>query len=409
MPIFIHQSLDANGRRKSGEIQAVDRADALETLQRTRLTPIFLHLKGVAGQSGSGLPLSLPWFLQRVSMADKILLTRHLAAVVRSGMSLHEALDILYEDARKPVIKRILADAKYNVERGSPLSAVFAMYPRHFSPVWVGMVQAGEKSGTLEEALVNLGDALMRDNELIKRVRSAMIYPSVLLAASAGVVVLLLTFLLPRLANVLASTRTELPLITRFFIGISKILSFNPLLTIMFFAAAVFGIFVLFRSRSGRAVLMEILHRLPIAQRSVRGLALARLTRTLHNLLKSGIGALEAFEITAQSVGDSVYEKQLRGLREDAKKGLSLSTALGNRRDYFPRLFISMITIGEKTGTLDKSLEILASFYDEETDRTMKNLVGILEPALLLVMGIIVGGVALSVLLPIYQLVGSFR
>ena len=125
--------------------------------------------------------------------------------------------------------------------------------------------------------------------------------------------------------------------------------------------------------------------------------------------MKSGIGALEAFEITAQSVGDSVYEKQLRGLREDAKKGLSLSTALGNRRDYFPRLFISMITIGEKTGTLDKSLEILASFYDEETDRTMKNLVGILEPALLLIMGIIVGGVALSVLLPIYQLVGSFR
>ena len=229
------------------------------------------------------------------------------------------------------------------------------------------------------------------------------------MAASAGVVVLLLTFLLPRLANVFAGTRTQLPLITRFFVGLSNILSAFPLLTLGIFLALVVSAVFMLRSRKGRAAFVIILHRLPVSRILMRELALARLTRTLNNLLKSGVGALEAFDIAAQSVGDSVYRREVMGIREDAKKGLSISDSIRAREKHFPRMFISMISVGEKTGTMGKSLETLAAFYDEEADRTLKNLVGILEPALLLVMGFVVGGVALSVLLPIYQLVGNLR
>lgn len=409
MSTFLYQSVDQHGRYRTGELQASDRQSAFSMLRRDGLTPLSLEIKGSISKRGAGSTLISLIALRRISAVDKMLLTRHLSAVVKSGLPIREALDILQEDAKKPALKQILADAKYGLERGQPLSVAFEMYPQFFSPVFVGLVRAGEKSGTLEDTLATLGEQLMRDNELLKRVRAALVYPAILFVASVGVILLLLMFLLPRLAAVFASTRTELPAITKFFVWMSGILTAMPAVTLGLLALIGVGGVAVFRLPFGRRVAVRIMHRMPFMHGLLKGLALARFTRTLHGLLKSGISILDALDITAKSVGNVMYTEALFAMREEATRGISIADALRSRSKLFPRLLVSMVTVGERTGTLDASLNTLASFYDEEVDRNLKGLVGVLEPALLLVMGIVVGGVALSVLLPIYQIVGSIR
>lgn len=411
MPLYTYKAVDKDGRPRAGEIRAENRAEAASLLSRDGLLPILLEEKGraVSRMGGLGRSLRVLTPFQKVSALDKILLTRHLAAILRAGIGLVEALDILLADAKKPALQKILQEAKSGVERGEPLSSIFANYPQYFSPVFVGLVKAGEVSGTMESALDNLSGQLERDYNLLKQVRMAMVYPLILLIGSAGIIVLLMTFVLPRMAKAFRGVIGELPLITQFFIGLSGYLSRWPLLTIALFLALLAAGFYFTRSAWGKHLLFRWFERLAVVGELMQKLALARFSRTFKNLLSSGVPAIEAIETAATTIGNPTYTVSLMAITDELRRGSNLSAAFKARPELFPSMFASIVLVGERTGTLERSLETLAAFYEEEVDRVLKTLVSLLEPALIFVMGIVVALVALSVLLPIFRVVRTFQ
>ena len=405
--IFVYKALTKEGVEQQGETQAADKKIAIEDLQRGNLTPFYIEEKGKFEKSESLFLKSI--FGNRINALDRLFLSRHLAAILKSGINLREALEILEQDVQKPIMKKILKDAKANLERGQPLSSTFEAYDKYFSPVFIGLVKAGETSGTLEETLEGLGEQLQKDYDMRKKVQSAMIYPMILLGASSFIVVLLLTFVMPRLVKALSQSKVVLPWITRLLLWLSTILSANPILTIIIFLASVIFLIAFFQSKNGKKVFISILEKLPVSRDLIAKLALARFSMTFRNLLKSGIPALEALNITAKTVGNEKYERALLDIAEELRKGAPLFQVFKKRNYLFPQLVISVIAIGERTGTLERSLLMISNYYNEEVDRILKNIVALIEPLLLVVMGAIIAGIALSILLPIYQLVSSFR
>lgn len=389
-------------------MRAESREMAIEYLQREKLTPLFLEKIGYVEKKQFSF-LNLFFLGGRIDVSDRLFLTRHLSAILKSGISLSEALEILSEDTTKPLLKKFLSDAKMNLERGQPLSATLQSYVQYFSPVFIGLVKAGETAGTLEETLEGLGEQLRRDYEMKKKVQSAMIYPAILLSASLLIVVLLLTFIMPRLTKSLLQAKVSLPWITKFLINLSQIFSSNPILTLSIFILLIISIFLFLKNKFGRKVVIRALEKLPISGNLIKKLALVRFSRTFRNLLKSGLSAFESLDITAKTIGIESYERALLNIKEEIKKGATISDSFKEKKDFFPQLVISILSIGERTGTLERSLATITDYYDEEADRILKNLVSLIEPALLVVMGLIIAVIALSILLPIYQLVSSFK
>ncbi len=345
----------------------------------------------------------------RISALDKILFTRHLAATLKAGISLAEALEIISVDYKKPFVKRVLQEAQAGVQRGEMLSDMFARYPRYFSPVFTGLVRAGELSGSLDAAFDNLSTQLFRDYDLLKRVRLAMIYPLILLTGSTGIIVLLMTFVLPRMAKAFKGIVADMPFLTQILIDMSGYLGKNPYLTMGLFVGILVGLFYCGRTVWGKRLLFHVFERLPVSSELMKKLALARFARTFRNLVSTGVGAIDALEITASTIGNPTYERALHTIVGELKRGSNLAETFRFRPHLFPNFFTSLVMIGERTGTLDKSLATVSAFYDEEVDRLLKTLVSLLEPILLLIMGVVVALVALAVLLPIFRLVRSVQ
>lgn len=409
MPLYTYKAVDKNGRPTSGEILANNREEAVENISKDELLPIIVEEKSMGKSSRfSDWTQFLPFF-QKIGAIDKIILTRYLSTILKAGIGLTEALDIILNDAKKPLIRKVLQEAKAGVERGEPLSALFADYPRYFSPIFIGMIKAGELSGSLDNALDNLSNQLMRDFDLLKRVRMAMIYPLILLIGSGGIIILMMTFVLPRMAKAFKGMMAELPLITRFFIALSGYLSKNPVLTIFVFLFLIAAGFYFSRSVFGKKIIFQLFEKAPVASELIKKLALARFSRTFKNLLGSGVSAIEAIEMCSSTVGNPTYQASFLNIAEELKKGSNLSVVFKSQPDLYPGFFASIITIGERTGTLEKSLETLSSFYEEEVDRLLKTLVSLLEPLLIFIMGIVVALVALSVLLPIFRMTRMFQ
>lgn len=404
MALYTYEAVDKEGRVFKGEVKAGDRREAITELSSQGLLPTRVEERSAAARAGPSVR-SLASFSVwgGLGAVDKILLTRHLSVVLRTGTSLREALDILYEDFRKPLIRRLVAEARTHVEGGEPLSAFFGKHPRYFPPIFVGLVRAGEASGTLDAAFLALHNQLFRDYDLLRRVRMAMIYPTILFVGSVGVIVLMMTFILPRMASAFRDVLSELPWITRFFISVSAVMSARPALTIGIFLSLIIGGFLFYRSAAGKKILFWIFERLPVSSELIKKLALARFCRTFRNLLTSGMGAIDGIEIAATTVVNPTYTASLYGIAKELRRGKGLSESFRGLPHLYPSFFVSIIAIGERTGTLEQSLETLSSFYEEEVDRLLRNLVSLVEPILIFIMGIVVALVALSVLLPVFR------
>lgn len=405
MPIYIFRAFNKEGTEQQGEVQAIDKAAALDYLRRDNLIPLYLEERGAR----RSISLSSSLFGGSINIQDKVFLTRHLSAILRSGINLLEALEILEEDAQKSVIQKVLKDAKINLERGQPLSDTFASYPKHFSPVFVGLVKSGEMSGTLEDSLANLGEQLQREYDIRKKIQSAMIYPVILLFAASLIIVLLLTFVMPRMMKALVQAKIQLPLITRIMLYASDIFSANPLATISVFLSFIVFLFVVFQSKLGRRITFIFIEKLPLVGNLIKKFTLSRFALTFRNLLRSGMPAIEALDITAKTVGNFEYERALLAINFELQRGASLHEVFEKRSELFPQMVTRVIAVGERTGTLENSLLMISNYYNEEVERVLKNLVTLLEPILLVIMGVIIASIALSILLPIYQLMSSFH
>lgn len=404
MAIYIYETYNREGAIVHGEYEAGTREEVVEYLLRRDLTPVSitpLHGEKV------GLNLSLSFF-EKITPVDILFLIRNLSATIKAGLSIVEALDIIIADTEKKVVKNMLQEVQAMVKNGQPLSTGFENYANSFPPVFLGMLRAGEVSGQLDRTLTELGQYLSKEYALRARVKSALTYPVILLVASLGVVALLLIFVLPKLTKAFASSGVKLPWFTKFFLGLSNMLTFSFLLDVVLLSFVVWFFISFRKTQTGKRFFSWIISHTPVANELVKKVALVRFTRTLGNLMSSGLSAVESLESAARSLGNQKYQSAVLAVTDDVKNGLPISDSLSKFPDLFPRLLVSLTIVGERTGSLSQVLITFSDFYEEDVDNKLKDLTSVLEPALLLIMGLLVGSIAFSIILPIYQLVGHF-
>ena len=405
MTTYIYEAYNKDKALVRDEYEGVSREEVVEYLIKRNLTPV--SVKELHGRGEKKGILSIQFF-ERLTPVDVMFLVRNLSATIKAGLSIVESLDILISDTEKNILKKALQDVQATIKNGQPLSAGFEKYKNSFPPIFMGMLRAGEVSGQLGDTLTLLGRYLSKEYSLRSKVKSALTYPVILLVASFGVVTLLLMFVLPRLAKAFLTSGVELPWITKIFLGLSNILTWSFILDVIVLAGLVW-FFLYFRTTiQGKKFFLWVLSNTPVASDLIKRIALVRFARTFGNLVASGLSAVESLELSAQSIGNESYALAINRAILDIKNGVTISDALSKFPDLFPRLLVSLIIVGERTGSLSDILSTFADFYEEEVDNKLKDLTAVLEPALLLVMGILVGAIAISIILPIYQLVGSF-
>ena len=405
MTTFIYQACDNNGLLVHGEYEGVNREEVIEHLTKRSLTPLSIETLTSHAHKHNILAFT---FFDYITPIDILFLVRNLATTVKAGLSIVECLDIIIVDTQKKIMKKILQTTQAMVKNGQPLSAGFDIYKDSFPPVFIGMLKAGELSGQLDKNLSELGRFLSKEYALRSKVKSAMIYPIILLIASGGIVTLLLMFVLPRLAKAFTSSGVQLPWITKVLLEISHALTYSYTLDCAALIILIWFFSFFHRTRTGKKILFLIISHTPIANALIKKLAVVRFARTFGNLIGSGLSAIESLELSSESIGNQSYTRAIESTIVEVKNGVAISAALAKFPKLFPRLLISLMIVGERTGSLQDILASFSDFYEEEVDTTLKDLTTILEPALLLFMGLMIGAIAVAILLPIYQLVGNF-
>lgn len=405
MSTYIYEAYNKDGVLVRGEYEGVTRDEVVEYLVRRDMNPVSVEGLNVAGTGKSLLEFN---FFESLNAVDVMFLTRNLATTVKAGLSIVEALDILIADTEKNILKKVLREAQAFIKNGQPLSKGFEAYSDSFPPIFMGMLKAGEMSGQLAKTLPELSKYLSKEYSLRSKVKSALMYPIILLTAASGVVALLLIFVLPKLTKAFAASGVELPWITKFFLGISSALTWSFTFDFLVLGGGFLFFFYFHKTRIGKKTILGILSHTPVAGELIKKVALVRFARTFGNLIDSGLSAVESLELSAESVGNSAYTRAIQNIILSVKNGMPISAALHKYPNLFPRLLISLVTVGERTGSLSEILMTFSDFYEEEVDNKLKDLTAVLEPILLLIMGALVGAIALSIILPIYQLVGNF-
>ncbi|MFH0857289.1 MAG: type II secretion system F family protein [Candidatus Magasanikbacteria bacterium] len=349
--------------------------------------------------------------LTRIPFVQKIFFIDHLRTMVHAGLSLVEALKILEKEVENKKLQRIVTRIKEEVEKGRPLSEVLNEHPDAFPPIYVKMVEAGEMAGKLEDSLEQVVIQMKKYHDLLSSVRGAMIYPAVIIFAMSSVAILMVTVVLPKLMVIFKDFDSELPLATRIMMKITDFMG-NPinLLIIFILISAFFTSFAygLKKSRKFKETIHTINLRIPIFGKVIKQINLARFSLTLSSLLKSTVPIISAVEISSETVSNTQFQNALKYTAEKLKSGIQLSEGLAEYSHLFPPMVTEMILVGERTGQIDHMLNELSDFYSNEVDKTMKNFTTIIEPVVILVMGLAVAGMAVAVVMPMYSLVQNF-
>lgn len=400
MSFFEYTASDQSGNIRKGQMEAVDKKVVFDYLKSDNLLVVNIKEKS----SGLGQKIT---FGGKIGYLDKINFCGNLATMIKAGVNLTQALDVISQESKNPHFQRVLNDLKFSIENGRPLSEALGHYKKDFDPVFVSTIKAGEASGRLEEALSRLNLQLKKEYSLISKVKNALIYPMVLIVGVLGVLTLIITFVIPRLSTVFSGTTLKIPFTTRAMFFLAKVFSYKPVLTFAVIAVLVILLVLFFRTKAARTGFRRLFFRLPVSKNLLKEIELVRFCRTTGGLLGSGLSIGSVLDITASGASIPVYKKIILEAKEKIIKGVSLTNAFKNSGDYIPPLLISVMTVGEKTGQLDQLLSNLADFYEEQADNTLKTLSSLVEPALLVIVGLLIGGMAISIVVPIYQLIGT--
>ena len=404
MATYTYEAYDKDNKIVNGEYEAPNTNEVMGYLTNRSLTPV--SIKEINTSTTKGI-LNIE-ILGHLSSVDIVFFIRNLATTTKAGLPMVESLDILIKDTKNKLLKRTLEGVLAMIKNGQSLSASFERYKDLFPPIFIGMIKAGEVSGQLEKTLRELSRFLSKEYSLRSKVKAALTYPIILLSSSVVVVFLMLIFVIPRLTQSFASSGVALPLITRIFLFISHVLTWSITFDISF----ILGIIIFFvyfrRTKKGKKFFFFIISHTPVARDLIKKIALVHFARTLGNLMGSGLSAVDSLSISSQSINNHVYTNAIDQVISDIKNGISISESLSKFPKLFPLLLISLIKVGERTGSLEEILISFADFYEEEVDNTLKELTSVLEPVLLLIMGLMIGSIAISIILPIYQLVGHF-
>lgn len=402
---FTYTATTKEGKTISGDMEANATADVLVHLGSKGLKPVTVER---AGESGAAVS-ARKFFGQPITVSDQIFLTRYLGLMLKVGVDLFRVIDILTADFDKPAMKAFLLELKSGLEKGQPFYLAFARYPNYFSPVFVNLVKAGELSGNLDFAFDNLSASLEREQSLRNRIRAALVYPVVLLVLATAILFFLVMFALPKIAGVFLNTGVEPPLFSRVVFTAGLFLADYAWFFLVAIALVVGGGALFFaKTALGRNTLYGILARLPVFKTVFHKIALQQFASTLSALMRSGLPILESLRI----VRDVVRFPPMKGaLARIADEGIAKGIGMGEtfrREPAFPLVVSNLISVSEKAGHTSEVLDTLAKFYDSEVDAALKTLVSLVEPIMLLMIGGIVGLIALAIIIPIYQLVGQF-
>jgi len=394
MASFMYTARDAKGELKSATVEATSREEAISQLKKQRLNVIKIDEAQKKKKPG------------KIAMRDIVIFTRQFSTMINAGLPLVQAMGILAEQSENPNLREVTKQVVFDVESGNTVADALRKHPNAFSELYVNMVAAGEAGGILDTILMRLAIFMEKNDALVRKVKGAMIYPGVIMTVAGGAIVVLLVFVIPTFQRMFAEAGIALPLPTQIVIGMSAGLQ-------KWWWAIGAGIFALiwmvkkyYATNDGKLVIDRLMLKAPVLGDVLRKSAVSRFTRTLGTLIGSGVSILDGLEITAKTSGNRVIQDAIMESRSSIAGGETISAPL-KKSQVFPPMVISMINVGEQTGGLDEMLTKIADFYDEEVDAAVSGLLALMEPAMIVFLGVVVGGMVVAMYLPIFDMVNA--
>ncbi|MDP3973843.1 MAG: type II secretion system F family protein [Candidatus Daviesbacteria bacterium] len=400
MAIFIYKGKDKQSVERSGEIESSDPRSAASILRKRGLIVVSVKVKEIPFGSG------IESIFNKVSFSDLVRFTRQLATMIGAGLVLSEALDILDEQEENKKLKKALGEISDAVKGGMTLAQSFSRHPEIFPAIYVNLVKSGEASGKLDQVLLKMADNLEKEREFRARIKGALIYPMVVIIMMVAVIVLMITFVIPRLTALYTDAQIDLPLPTKILIAVSSFFTTFWWALLIALAAGIYGLRRWGKTQEGKLVLDKLLLKMPIVGKIITSVTLTNFTRTFGLLVSAGIPLLEAINIVSDITDNSVFKRSLKESYIGVERGLPFSTLLPS--PLFPRIVGQMVKVGEETGKVDEIFFKLSDYFESEADHMVKNLTVAIEPIILIILGIGVGFLVISIILPIYKLTTSF-
>ncbi len=400
MPQFAYKARGTGGNTTAGVLEAADQRQAMDQLRSQRLIVLEIN------ENQPGLLDAIkkfPLFKPKIPSKDIVLFSRQLSTLVSAGVALVSGLNILAEQIPTPAFKTVVLKVKEDIESGLPVADALKKHPDAFTDLYVAMIRAGEVGGILDVILERLSNYLEAAEALRLKVKGAMMYPMVVSSIAGAVTIFLLVGVIPTFKDIFSSFGAELPLPTRIVIGISESLQNYFYIYILVPAAIVFLFRRWGKTENGKKVIDAKLLQMPMFGLMLRKMAVAKFTRTLGTLVKSGVPILQAMETVAQTSGNKVIETAIMEARESIREGERIAEPL-KRSGVFPPMVTQMIAVGEETGNMDTMLHKIADFYDQEVEQAIKGLTSMIEPIVIVIMGVVIGGIVVAMFIPMFEL-----
>jgi type IV pilus assembly protein PilC len=398
MPSFTYTARSFSGDLKTATLEASSRDDVIAQLRRQRLSVVKIDEAAATKKARRG----------HIKMRDVVIFTRQFSTMINAGLPLVQALNILAEQSQNKVLSDVTRKVVFDVESGKTVADAMGKHPQAFSPLYVNMVAAGEAGGILDTILMRLATFMEKNDALIRKVKGATIYPTVIMSVAAIAVTVLLIFVIPVFENLFTSAGLALPLPTRIVMAMSRFLKGYWYVVISVVVTAFFMYKRYAATPNGRLNIDKMLLRVPVLGDVIRKAAVSRFTRTLGTLVSSGVSILDGLEITAKTAGNRVVQDAIMESRASIAGGDTIAQPL-KKSGVFPPMVISMISVGEQTGGLDEMLSKIADFYDDEVDAAVSNLLSLLEPMMIVFLGVVVGGMVVSMYLPIFDMINAVQ
>lgn len=396
MPYFRWKGRNPRGKIVKGEIIAANKNEAIAKLKTKRVSVISIK--------PSPKDIELPFLKTKIKDKELMIVTKQLASMLASGLPLDEALNIIAEQAESKKMGEILYDIKLNVESGASISQAMKKHKEVFPPMYINMVHAGEQTGNLDGVLKRLSDMMEKHLALKRKIKGALIYPTMVTIVAVGVIALILTFVIPTFASMYSSSGMQLPLPTQIVINISMFMKHYFLYILVALIVFIIALRISYKRVYGvRKAIDRILLSLPIFGILAKKGSIANFTTILSSLSASGIDILDALEISAKTAGNVIIEETLTEVKDMIRKGDNLSFAMATVGE-FPDMVIQMVSVGEETGTLDDMMQKISKYYEDEVDDAVKNLTSMIEPLIIVALGGVIGFLVVSMYLPIFKI-----
>jgi type IV pilus assembly protein PilC len=401
MPVYVWEGKDGSGNKVNGSVEARDQQAVFNYLRGKKIVPDVKRIR----EKGKGweFEIKIPGFGPKVKSKDVVIFTRQFATMVDAGLPIVQALDILSRQHENPAFRTTLKTVKDHVESGGTLGEGMAKSPQAFDSLYCNMVEAGEAGGILDVILERLSQHMEKAMKLKREVKTAMIYPSVVVAAAIIVVSVLLVFVIPTFADLFADFGSALPLPTQMVINLSNFFVSNIAIILGSFIVTFISLRKFVKTDRGKEVIHPLALKFPVFGDIIRKVAVARFTRTLGTMISSGVPILDALVICARTSGNKVVEREIQEARIAISEGKSMVEPFSDSA-VFPPMVVQMIGVGEETGALDAMLQKIADFYEDEVNNAVGAMKQLIEPIMILVLGVIIGALVIAMYLPIFKM-----